>query len=106
MAQFIGSPKMNFFTGKMAEKYKAHTVGVRPEHLEIRKSGGAWTGKVIHSEILGADSYIYVDIGGEEPAIVREDGKSTYHTGDSIGFSPKGNLYHLFDKDGQPMAVN
>jgi multiple sugar transport system ATP-binding protein len=104
VAQFIGSPKMNFFEGKNAERFKAHTVGVRPEHLEIQKTGAAWSGQVIHSEVLGAESYIYVDIGTEEPAILREDGKSPYHAGDKLGFSPKGELYHLFDKDGRPMA--
>src|SRR5690606_6210720 len=66
VAGFIGSPKMNFMTGPHAAPYDAHTVGVRPEHMEIREDGeGVWSGTVIYSEDLGSDSYIYVDIGEE-----------------------------------------
>jgi multiple sugar transport system ATP-binding protein len=35
VAGFIGSPKMNFITGAPAEKLKAKTIGVRPEHFEF-----------------------------------------------------------------------
>ena len=104
VAQFIGSPKMNFFTGSHAEKFKAPTVGVRPEHLQISTSDPAWTGKVIYSENLGADSFIYVDLGETDPVILRQQGKSSYQAGDDVGFAPLDNLYHLFDKDGHPVA--
>jgi multiple sugar transport system ATP-binding protein len=103
VAQFIGSPKMNFFTGANAEKYKATTVGVRPEHLEISPTG-TWTGKVIYSENLGSDSYVYVDIGANEPIIVRQIGKANFHAGDQLSFSPKGNEFHRFDDGGKPLA--
>ena len=36
VAGFIGSPKMNFLTGIPAEKLKAKTIGVRPEHSSSR----------------------------------------------------------------------
>ena len=106
VAQFIGSPKMNFFTGSHAEKFKAPTVGVRPEHIAVSTSDTAWNGKVIYSENLGADSYIYVDMGGgvDDPVIIRQQGRSSYHEGDTVGFAPQDNLYHLFDKDGRPVA--
>jgi multiple sugar transport system ATP-binding protein len=103
VAQFIGSPKMNFFTGANADKYRATTVGVRPEHLEITSSGN-WSGKVVYSENLGSDSYIYVDIGAEDPVIVRQQGKSTYHAGDTLTLAPVGEMFHRFDKDGHPIA--
>ena len=44
VAGFIGSPKMNFLTGKYADAFKAHTVGVRSEHIEIVPKG-AWSGQ-------------------------------------------------------------
>jgi len=103
VAQFIGSPKMNFMTGADAEKFRATTVGVRPEHFEIEKSGGTWSGKVIYSENLGSDSYVYVDMGAQEPVIIRQEGKSDYRAGDDISFSPRGNMYHLFDDKGLPI---
>ncbi|SDG41375.1 multiple sugar transport system ATP-binding protein [Pelagibacterium luteolum] len=107
VAGFIGSPKMNFLTGKNAATYNATTVGVRPEHMEIVPNGnGDWTGKVIYSEDLGSDSYIYVDIGEEEAVIVRQDGKTPYHSGDIISFRPKGSLYHRFDEAGAPLSAN
>ena len=105
VAGFIGSPKMNFLTGKYAEKYKAATVGVRSEHLEITPNGnGDWHGKVIYSENLGSDSYIYVDIGESEPIVVRQNGKATYHSGDTLSFAPVGEQFHRFDADGRPLA--
>ncbi len=102
VAQFIGSPKMNFFTGANAAKFNATTVGVRPEHFDINDSG-AWSGKVVYSENLGSDSYIYVDIGSEDPVIVRQQGKSTYHAGDHLSFSPRGQMFHRFDESGRPL---
>jgi len=105
VAGFIGSPKMNFLHGKYADLYKAITVGVRPEHMEIvPNGGGAWSGKVIYSEDLGSDSYIYLDIGEEEAVIVRQDGRTPHRPGDTISFRPKGDLYHLFDQSGAPMT--
>jgi multiple sugar transport system ATP-binding protein len=103
VAQFIGSPKMNFFTGANAAKFNATTVGVRPEHIDINQSG-AWSGKVVYSENLGSDSYIYVDIGSEDPVIVRQQGKSSYHAGDMLSFSPRGEMFHRFDEAGKPLV--
>jgi multiple sugar transport system ATP-binding protein len=102
VAGFIGSPKMNFLTGPFADKYRAHTVGVRSEHLDV-VNDGAWSGKVIYSENLGSDSYIYVDIGSGEPVVVRQAGKASYHSGDQLSFSPRGDMFHRFDEAGKPM---
>jgi multiple sugar transport system ATP-binding protein len=103
VAGFIGSPKMNFLTGKFADPFKAHTVGVRPEDIEIAADAGTWTGKVIYSENLGSDSYVYVDIGSGEPIIVRQAGKAAYQSGDTLSFSPRGEMFHRFDAAGQPV---
>ena len=103
VAGFIGSPKMNFLTGKFADPFKATTVGVRSEHIDIVPGNGTWSGKVIYSENLGSDSYIYVDVGSTEPVVVRQPGKAGYHSGDTLSFSPRGNLFHRFDDAGRPM---
>jgi multiple sugar transport system ATP-binding protein len=103
VAGFIGSPKMNFLTGKFADPYKATTVGIRSEHIDIVPSNGTWSGKVIYSENLGSDSYIYVDVGSTDPVVVRQNGKSTYHAGDTLNFSPRGDQYLRFDDSGKPM---
>ena len=105
VAGFIGSPKMNFLKGRFAEAFKATTVGVRSEHLDIAPQDGVWSGKVIYSENLGSDSYLHVDIGADEPVIVRQSGKASYHAGDALSFSPRGNAFLRFDEQGQPMAA-
>ncbi|HEY8595106.1 MAG TPA: ATP-binding cassette domain-containing protein [Devosiaceae bacterium] len=105
VAGFIGSPRMNFLNGEFAARHKAHTLGIRAEHIEIKPDDGEWTGKVIHSENLGADSYVYVDIGTEEPLIVREAGTTTNRPGDVLHLSPMAGLTHLFDKDGRPIGA-
>jgi multiple sugar transport system ATP-binding protein len=103
VAGFIGSPKMNFLSGKFADKFRAHTVGIRSEHIDITPGNGVWSGKVIYSENLGSDSYIYVDIGAGDPVIVRQPGKSSYHAGDELEFSPRGDAFLRFDESGRPM---
>jgi len=104
VAKFIGSPEMNFMTGEDAKAYKAETVGVRPEHLTVEQSGGVWSGTVMHSENLGSDSYIYIDMGGVKPVIIRQEGKSDYRSGQRLSFSPKDDRYHRFDAGGRPIA--
>jgi multiple sugar transport system ATP-binding protein len=103
VAGFIGSPKMNFISGEKAEKFGAHTVGIRGEHINIVESDGVWSGTVIHTENLGADSYVYLEMGTEEPVIVRLDGVNTYRTGDVVHISPMDDRIHRFDAAGKPV---
>jgi multiple sugar transport system ATP-binding protein len=101
VAGFIGSPKMNFLTGKHAEPFGAPTVGLRSEHLAIVLEGGHWTGQVIHTEILGSDTYVYIDLGLEEPLVVRESGVAVRKSGETLSVSPAGDNVHRFDEKGR-----
>jgi multiple sugar transport system ATP-binding protein len=101
VAGFIGSPKMNFLTGKHAEPFGAHTVGLRSEHLTVVPEGGHWTGQVIHTEILGSDTYVYIDLGLEEPLVVRESGVAVRKSGETLSVSPTGDNVHRFDEKGR-----
>jgi multiple sugar transport system ATP-binding protein len=103
VAGFIGSPKMNFIDGEKAAPFGAHTVGVRGEHLVIKPSDGVWSGTVIHTENLGADSYVYLEMGTEEPVVVRLDGVNNYHSGDVVHVSPMDDKIHRFDAAGKPI---
>src|SRR5690606_17454467 len=58
VAGFIGSPKMNFISGDKAKAYGCTTLGIRGEHMLVRDDG-IWEGQVIHTENLGADTYVY-----------------------------------------------
>ncbi len=100
VAGFIGSPRMNFLNGPAAEKYKAHTIGVRPEHLGIALDKGEYTGIVDFTENLGVDSYIYVKTD-HGLVTVREEGKTSFKNGDKVGLTPKKGLVHRFDQQGK-----
>jgi multiple sugar transport system ATP-binding protein len=103
VAQFIGSPKMNIFSGSHAEKFAAAHVGIRPEDLHVADDG-PWTGDLIHAENLGADCYLYVDIGTEEPITVRQAGTTELSAGSQVTVAPTVEKLHLFDEAGHPVA--
>ncbi|KKC36581.1 glycerol-3-phosphate ABC transporter ATPase [Devosia epidermidihirudinis] len=103
VAGFIGSPKMNFIGGERAEKFGAKTVGIRGEHLTITPNEGTWSGTVIHTENLGADSYVYLEMGTEEPVVVRLDEANSYKSGDTVHISPMADKIHRFDAAGKPV---
>jgi multiple sugar transport system ATP-binding protein len=99
VAGFIGSPKMNFITGEFANKKGCHTYGIRPEHLELSHSNGAIEGRVDYAEILGSDSFLYVDT--EHGLVtVREVGVSTLEAGAKVFLTPVKAMEHLFDQGG------
>jgi multiple sugar transport system ATP-binding protein len=100
VAGFIGSPEMNILEGKFAEVHKCHAIGIRAEHLEVTKSGPL-KGKVIHTEILGSDSFIFVDIGGTSPIIVRENGTTKHALNKTVCLTPLKGYVHRFNAEGR-----
>lgn len=103
VAQFIGSPKMNVQRERHVARYGAETIGIRPEHLRITPSGGEWSGRLVHSEPLGADSFVYIDIGEDEPLTVRLDGEASLPDRTDVSVSPVAERIHRFDLTGQAM---
>jgi multiple sugar transport system ATP-binding protein len=104
VAGFIGSPKMNFIGGERAKAYNAEILGIRGEHITIVPENGVWSGTVIHTENLGADSYVYLEMGTEEPVVVRLDGANTYKSGDVVQISPMNDKIHRFNAAGKPIS--
>jgi multiple sugar transport system ATP-binding protein len=102
VAGFIGSPKMNFITGEKADAYGCRTVGIRGEHLVVTPEG-RWEGRVIHTENLGADTYVYLEMGQEEPVVVRLDGAQKYASGATLRVSPMEDKVHRFNEAGKPI---
>ncbi|KKB80226.1 glycerol-3-phosphate ABC transporter ATPase [Devosia soli] len=102
VAGFIGSPKMNFLTGEKAAAQNCTTLGIRGEHMTVSPDG-IWEGTVIHTENLGADSYVYLEMGEEEPVVVRLDGASDYQSGTKLRVSPQPENIHRFDEAGKPI---
>ena len=103
VAGFIGSPKMNFLTGQFASDHACATLGIRSEHIDVVDGGGMWTGEVVHAEDLGSDNYLFVEVGSDEPLIVRQEGKLTRRVGDKVSLSPKAGQVHKFDAAGTPI---
>ncbi|NVK32407.1 MAG: TOBE domain-containing protein, partial [Gammaproteobacteria bacterium] len=101
VAGFIGSPTMNLIGGAEAQKHGATTVGIRPEHIEISTSEGAWEGTVGVSEHLGSDTFVRVktDIAGE-PITVRAAGEMSLEYGTKVFLTPREDVLHRFDEKG------
>ena len=102
VAGFIGSPKMNFLTGKFATDQGCTTLGIRSEHLELAQ-GGMWSGEVVHTEDLGSDNYLFVEVGSEEPLIVRQPGKLKIALDSIVQLSPEAGMLYRFDANGAPV---
>jgi multiple sugar transport system ATP-binding protein len=101
VAGFIGSPKMNFVTGAEAQNRDAHTIGIRPEHIDVSTQTGAWKGRVGVSEHLGSDTFLHVlDTGLAESVTVRVDGEFPAKHGDTVWLTPQEDKIHRFDEKG------
>ena len=100
VAGFIGSPRMNFAKGKVAEPYNAHTVGIRPEHIRLSKDSGSWTGTVGVAEHLGSDTFLHVNVEGIGMVTVRAPGDFPVAHGDKVFLTPEAERIHRFDEKG------
>ncbi|MGV0876944.1 ABC transporter ATP-binding protein [Martelella sp. FLE1502] len=100
VAGFIGSPKMNFVTGKDAEGYNAHTIGVRPEHLTLSTESGTWQGKVVVAEHLGSDTFLHIDVDGIGQLTARANGDFPVRHGDVVYVTPDAERIYRFDDKG------
>ncbi|SLN65856.1 ABC transporter ATP-binding protein [Roseisalinus antarcticus] len=105
VAGFIGSPRMNFLEGAEASKHGAHTIGVRPEHIEVSAEAGTWKGKVGVAEHLGSDTFFHVHLDGEsDPMTVRAGGEVGMSYGDTIYLTPQAERIQRFGQDGLRMT--
>ncbi len=95
VAGFIGSPKMNLYTGDVARAEGCGTYGIRPEHLTLGE-GGKWQGRVRHIEHLGADTIVYLDVPGLGELVVRAPGELKAAVGDTLSATPMPEREHRF----------
>jgi multiple sugar transport system ATP-binding protein len=127
VAGFIGSPKMNFFKGKIvaagsgvdvelatgarlslpgatkASVGDTVSLGIRPEHLSAAP-GGALAGTVDVVERLGPETLVNVTTAGNGTLTASLPGDSPVKVGETIAFTPNLQHVHLFDAAGQAMA--
>ena len=102
VAGFIGSPKMNFSQGEEASRRVAATIGIRPEHIDVLSEAGIWHGTVGVAEHLGSDTFLHVhDTGLADSITIRAPGDVNFKYGDKISLSPREDVIHKFDAQGQ-----
>ncbi len=107
VAGFIGSPRMNLLEGEVAQRHQATTLGIRPEHLQVRQGqlsnaeGEAWHGTVTLAEHLGSDTFVYVDVPGIGTLDARCTGDLRVAIGDSVTLIPDPQHLHRFDAQQQ-----
>lgn len=90
VAEFIGSPKINFLTGdvddqgnvsvmgintglRIQEKLNKVHFGIRPEHISLVNGGsdrGSWPFLVTHKENLGSDFFLHGQINGSQHRVI------------------------------------
>ena len=101
VAGFIGSPKMNLVGGAIAQPYGATTMGIRPEHLGISTTEGAWKGTAGVAEHLGSDTFVHVHTEGAGTVTVRASGDIQIRHGDTVYLTPDPARVHKFDAQGK-----
>jgi multiple sugar transport system ATP-binding protein len=101
VAGFIGSPRMNLLEGNVAASHKAHTIGIRPEHISISTDSGDWEGVVGVTEHLGSDTFFHVNCPAfANPLTVRAGGDVDLSYGSRIFLTPDKAHLHRFDDKG------
>jgi ABC-type sugar transport system ATPase subunit len=108
VAQFIGSPKMNFFAPKDLTDHAAthlgrafvadQSLGMRPEHLTPAAPGqGVVMGRLELVENLGEYALVHLITTTGVEFIAKTEKPPTVAKGDMISFAIKPELVHIFD---------
>ena len=95
VAGFIGSPRMNLYTGDTALAMGCNTYGIRPEHVTMG-AAGRWQATVRIVERLGADAILHCEVPGLGPLVARVGGDTDLATGAKVWLSPIPGKEHRF----------
>nr|WP_217356857.1 ABC transporter ATP-binding protein [Ruegeria arenilitoris] len=99
VAEFIGSPAMNFVPADRIGGSGRQLIGIRPEYARLGQTGPL-SGTVVHVENLGADTNVLVDIGTEKPFTVRAFGQHQVSPGTQVGIDYDPTNALTFGEDG------
>jgi ABC-type sugar transport system ATPase subunit len=121
IARFVGSPQMNFFSGKVNDNGAALqcnnlclelaallqnaparlagrslTLGVRPEDFRVTSGGQGWvSGEIDLIEDLGSDRFLHVSCDGID-VVARTGREGSIWQGDRVGLHVDSERVHLF----------
>jgi multiple sugar transport system ATP-binding protein len=118
VAGFIGSPAMNFLSGRIARNGSAAfvgeggvrlplpvataakdgqpvTLGLRPEHMTIGEDG--IPAEIVVVEPTGPEVQVNARLAGGEEIVAMFRERHPFKPGDKIGLKPLWNQVHLFD---------
>jgi multiple sugar transport system ATP-binding protein len=105
VAGFIGSPKMNFLSGNHAAPHGAATIGIRPEHIDLAEGEAPWSGRILLTEHLGADTFLHVELSSGGKIVVRAPGDHRGRPGDQVALRPQAPRIHRFDEAGRAIRT-
>ena len=109
VAGFIGSPPTNFLDAARLGRHlpRGARLGVRPEHVRlVDETGARLAGKVIYSEVLGAESLVHLRTLDGQSITVRQDGTLPVPAeGQTIGLAWDEKDEMTFGEDGTRTAV-
>ena len=90
--------------GAEAQKHGAKTVGIRPEHLVLSTTEGAWKGKVGVAEHLGVDTFLHIHVDDIGQVTARADGEFGVNHGDTVYLTPDPAKLHRFGPNDEALA--
>ena len=113
VAQFIGSPKMNFFdsddltdAGRALINSRADILGIRPEHFIVVPTGsGVIQGKPNLVEPLGEYALVHCETVRGSPFIVKTTDPENIKKGSLMSFDVDPAVTHRFDQLSQGRIV-
>ena len=104
VAGFLGSPAMNFLKHAPLQMPVNGTLGIRPEHLKLVKSGRL-KGTVTHVERLGGDTNLLVLTEQQETLTVRLFGQDPTCVGTNIELDFDEQLSFYFDSEHRRVSL-
>ena len=126
VAQFVGSPRINLFPGSttrdainvLGERIPLKTalpadtsvqVAVRPHRISLAKDSAGIAGRLVHSENLGSDLLLHLEVSGCADRIVVRTEASTAamrEIGSTVPLSLPPAAVLIFDMDGRRIAAS
>jgi multiple sugar transport system ATP-binding protein len=124
VAGFIGSPPMNFFSGRVenragalyfgdvrvskehevalaGQEGKVVTAGIRPEdfYISSEDTGAAMSGEIIMIEPLGGETQLHLKSAGGSTFIAKVDPENTFKVGEKVTLRIKNQKMKYFDDE-------